>query len=203
MPNPKLFVEKKKDFEQYFFTDKILEQITTTFRYINNIVCICAPSVADAFWRFQKKEVYCIDIDDRFNYLPKFIHCDITKDEVKLPENFIPDLIIIDPPFFGLKMIDLFNFVEKITKQNKKTKIAIGYIIREEKTLLTCFKEYNLQMTKFKMEYRTVDQTKWNNYAMYTNFEDGKLKYVFKKKRKKIINKIINISINNIFNYYL
>ena len=92
--------------------------------------------------------------------------------------------------------------MEKITKQNKKTKIAIGYIIREEKTLLTCFKEYNLQMTKFKMEYRTVDQTKWNNYAMYTNFEDGKLKYTFKK-RKKIINKIINISINNIFNYYL
>ena len=185
MPNPKLFVEKKKECEQYFFTDKILEQITTTFRYINNIVCICAPSVADAFWRFQKKEVYCIDIDDRFNYLPKFIHCDITKDEVKLHENFIPDLIIIDPPFFGLKMIDLFNFVEKITKQNKKTKIAIGYIIREEKTLLTCFKEYNLQMTKFKMEYRTVDQTKWNNYAMYTNFEDGKLKYVFKKKKEK------------------
>ena len=104
-------------------------EITTTFRYINNIVCICAPSVADAFWRLQKKEVYCIDIDERFNYLPKFIHCDITKDEVKLPENFEPDLIIIDPPFFGLKMCDLFNFVEKITKQNKKTKIAIGYII--------------------------------------------------------------------------
>ena len=35
------------------------------------------------------------------------------------------------------------------------------------------------------MEYRTVDQTKWNNYAMYTNFEDGKLKYVFKKKKEK------------------
>ena len=30
----------------------------------------------------------------------------------------------------------------------------IGYVIREERVLLIMFKEYNLRLTKFKMEYR-------------------------------------------------
>ena len=185
IPDPKTFTEKKKEQEQYFFTDKVLEQIITSFQYFENIVCICAPSVADAFWRLLKKEVYCIDIDDRFNYLPKFIHCDITKDEINLPENFKPDLIIIDPPFFGLNANHLLNFVEKICKNDKNVKLAIGYLIREDKSLINSFKEYNLQLTKFQMEYRTVDKTKWNNYGMYTNFENGKFKFAFKNKKKK------------------
>ena len=51
IPDPKTFTEKKKEQEQYFFTDKVLEQIITSFQYFENIICICAPSVADAFWR--------------------------------------------------------------------------------------------------------------------------------------------------------
>ena len=185
VPDPKTFTEKKKEQEQYFFTDKVLEQITTSFQYFENIVCICAPTVADAFWRLLKKDVYCIDIDDRFNYLHKFIHCNITKDEIKFPNDFKPDLIIIDPPFFGLNLKDLLNFVNKISKNDNKIKLAIGYLIREEKNLLTTFKDYNLQMTKFNIEYRTVDQTKWKNYGMYTNFECGKFKFAFKNKKNK------------------
>ena len=185
VPDPKTFTEKKKEQEQYFFTDKVLEQITTSFQYFENIVCICAPTVADAFWRLLKKDVYCIDIDERFNYLPKFIHCNITKDEIKFPDDFKPDLIIIDPPFFGLNLKDLLNFVNKVSKNDNKLKLAIGYLIREEKNLLTTFKDYNLQMTKFNIEYRTVDQTKWKNYGMYTNFECGKFKFAFKNKKNK------------------
>ena len=177
VPDPKTFKEKKKEQEQYFFTDKVLEQIIKSFQYFENIVCICAPTLADAFWRFLKKDVYCIDIDDRFNYLPKFIHCNITKDEIKFPNDFKPDLIIVDPPFFGLNLKDLLNFVNKVSKNDNKIKLAIGYLIREEKNLLITFKDYNLQMTKFNMEYRTVDQTKWKNYGMYTNFECGKFKF--------------------------
>ena len=185
VPDPKTFKEKKKEQEQYFFTDKVLEQITKSFQYFENIVCICAPTLADAFWRFLKKDVYCIDIDDRFNYLPKFIHCNITKDEIKFPNDFKPDLIIIDPPFFGLNLKDLLNFVNKVSKNDNKIKLAIGYLIREEKNLLITFKDYNLQMTKFNMEYRTVDQTKWKNYGMYTNFECGKFKFAYKNKKNK------------------
>ena len=184
IPDPKTFIEKKKEQEQYFFTDKVLEQIITSFQYFENIVCICAPSVADAFWRLLKKEVYCIDIDDRFNYLPKFINCDITKEEINLPENFVPNIIIVDPPFFKMRLIDLYKCIDKIAKKNKKIKLVFAFVIREDKALLSIFKDYNLQLTKFPLEYKGVDKTKWGNYGIYTNFEKGKFKYSFKKKNK-------------------
>ena len=37
VPDPKTFTEKKKEQEQYFFTDKVLEQITTSFQYNKTI----------------------------------------------------------------------------------------------------------------------------------------------------------------------
>jgi len=178
------FPSENKELEQYFFTEKVLDQIINTFQNEDNILCLCTPSVADAFWRLKKKEVLCIDIDNRFNYLPKFINCDITKDEINLPENFFPNLIIVDPPFFKMKLIDLYNCIEKITKKSKKVKIILAFIIREDKALLSIFKEYNLQLTKFPLEYRGVDKTKWGNYGIYTNFEQGKFRYSCKKNKK-------------------
>ena len=184
MENNKILPIENKDLEQFFFTEKVLEQITSTFQYEDNILCLCTPSVADAFWRLKNKEVLCIDIDNRFNYLPKFINCDITKDEINLPENFIPNIIIVDPPFFKMKLIDLYKFIKKITHDNKNTKLVFAFVIREDKALLSIFKDYHLQLTKFPLEYRGVDKTKWGNYGIYTNFEQGKFKYSFKKKNK-------------------
>ena len=184
MENENILPTENKELEQFFFTEKVLEQITNTFEYEDNILCLCTPSVADAFWRLKNKEVLCIDIDSRFNYLPKFINCDITNEEVKLPENFVPNLIIVDPPFFKMKLYDLYDCIEKITKKNKKTKLVSAFVIREDKKLLNVFKEYNLQLTKFPLEYRGVDKTKWGNYGIYTNFEQGKFKYSYKKKNK-------------------
>ena len=178
----KLPVENK-ELEQYFFTEKVLDQITNTFLYEDNVLCLCTPSVADAFWK-KNKEVICIDVDNRFNYLPKFINCDITKEEIKLPDDFVPNLIIVDPPFFKMKLIDLYNCIEKITKKNRKTKLVFAFVIREDKNLLSVFKEYNIQLTKFPLEYRGVDKTRWCNYGIYTNFEQGKFKYSYKKKNK-------------------
>ena len=123
----------------------------------------------------------CVDIDNRFNYLPKFINCDITKQDLILPDNFVPNIIIVDPPFFKMKLYDLYNCIDKITKKNKKTKLVFAFIIREDKNLLNIFKEYKLKLTKFPLEYRGVDKTKWGNYGIYTNFEQGKFKYAFSK----------------------
>ena len=119
---------ENKELEQYFFTEKVLEQITSIFQYEENILCLCTPAVADAFWKLKQKEVLCVDIDNRFNYLPKFINCDITTQELILPENFVPNIIIVDPPFFKMKLIDLYNCIEKITKKNKKTKLVFAFI---------------------------------------------------------------------------
>ena len=96
----------------------------------------------------------------------KFINCDITKEELILPENFVPNIIIVDPPFFKMKLIDLYNCIEKITKKNRKIKLVFAFIIREDKNLLNIFKEYKLRLTKFKLEYRSY---KSNNNKYKSN----------------------------------
>lgn len=173
-----------RELEQYFFTENVLHQLVETFQYFNNILCLCTPAVADAFYRMKKKAVLCIDIDDRFSYLPNFIHGDVTKlDEIALPDGYKPDVIIVDPPFFKMQLVDLYNFIEKITDKDKSTKIIFAFVIREDKKLLRVFKEYNLQLTKFKLEYQNVDPTKWENYGIYSNFEQGKIKFIKKNKK--------------------
>lgn len=179
-----LFPETElREYEQYFFTENVLVQLTDSLQYERNILCLCTPAVADAFWRLKQKSVLCLDIDDRFNYLPNFKHCDITKiNELPIEDDYVPDLIIVDPPFFKMKLVDLYNCIEKITKGNKTTKIALAFVRREEKALLSIFKSYNLKITKFNLEYENVEKGKWMNYGIYANFECGKIKYLFKKK---------------------
>ena len=175
-----------RELEQYFFSENVIQQLTSILQYENNILCLCTPSLADAFYKIYKKEVLCLDIDERFSYLPNFKKCDITNlNDLPISNDYFPDLIIVDPPFFKMKIIDLYNCIEKITKGNKNVKIVIAYVIREEKNLLSIFKSYNLQLTKFKLEYANVDSAKWSNYGIYSNFESGKIKFLNKKKINK------------------
>ena len=44
----------KQRIRTIFFTEKVLDQITNTFLYEDNILCLCTPSVADAFWKKNK-----------------------------------------------------------------------------------------------------------------------------------------------------
>lgn len=170
-----------RELEQYFFSDSVLNTMIEAFQYENNILCLCTPSVADAFWHLKQREVLCLDLDDRFNYLPKYIKYDVSNPKM-LDDGFVPDLIIVDPPFFKMNLLSLFNCIELLTGGNKKTKIVFAYVIREEKSLLNIFKEYQLKLTKFPLEYRAVDRSKWSNYGIYTNFENGKFKFSKKSK---------------------
>jgi hypothetical protein len=83
-----------------------------------------------------------------------------------------------------MSLIDLYNCVEFLTKGDKSTKILFAFVHREERGLLAIFKSYNLQLTKFKLEYTHVDQTKWDNYSLYSNCEFNKIKF-FKNKQVK------------------
>jgi hypothetical protein len=170
-----------KDWEQYFFTENVLAAIVDSLVYEENIVCLCTPAVADAFWRYKGKSVVCLDIDERFGYLPGFMKYDLLN-PVKI--DIIPNILIIDPPFFQIKLVDLLNCVDVLTNGNKSTKIIFAFIKREEKALLSIFKSYNLKISKFKLEYKSVDPTKWNNYGIYINFESNKFKYFDKLKKK-------------------
>lgn len=172
----KIANEELRELEQYFFSENVLNAMVETFQYETNILCLCTPSVADAFWCSKNKEVFCLDLDDRFSYLPKYIKYDVSNPK-KIDDNFAPDIIIVDPPFFKMSLLSLYNCIELLTAGNKKTKIVFCYVIREEKSLLNIFKEYQLKLTKFPLEYKAVDKSKWSNYGIYTNFENGRFKF--------------------------
>ena len=63
----------------------------------------------------------------------------------------------------------------------KNVKIIFAFVQREERALFTIFKSYNLKSTKFKLEYQSVDSTKWGNYGLYSNYEFSKIKFYKKK----------------------
>lgn len=163
-----------REIEQYFFSDNVLSNLVSALEYESDIICLCTPALADAFWKQKERSVMLLDVDDRFQYLPGYQYFDITKPSgVEL----VPQVIVVDPPFFKLNLVDLYNCIEILTEGNKKTKLIFAFVQREERALLNIFKSYNLQLTKFKLEYRHVDPTKWTNYALYSNFEFNKIKF--------------------------
>jgi hypothetical protein len=174
----KTFTENK-DIEQYFFTENVLSSLVDALTYEDDILCLCTPAVADAFYRLKNRVVHCLDIDDRFSYLPGFVKYDILNPtEIELT----PKVIIVDPPFFKMNLIDLYKCIDFLTKGDKTTKVLFAFVSREEKSLFHAFKTYNLKATKFKLEYQSVDPTKWSNYGLYSNYEFNKIKF-FKNKK--------------------
>ena len=175
-----------RNIEQYFFSDNVLKLLVDIFNYENNIVCLCTPAVAEAFYRLNSKIVKCLDIDSRFDYLPGYLYYDVLK-PTKI--DFDINILIVDPPFFMINLIDLHKCIDLITNNNKRTKIIFAYVMREERSLLNVFKDYKLRRTKFKLEYKYVDPTKWSNYCLYSNFEIGKIKFCEALQSKKKDNK--------------
>lgn len=68
-------------------------------------------------------------------------------------------------------MDEIYNSVLTITKGDFNTKILIGFLKRESKSLLETFKKFNLKETNFKLEYPTARPNKWQNYALYSNID--------------------------------
>lgn len=174
-----------REIEQYFFTDSVLDALVSALEYEEHILCLCTPAVADAFHRLKERDVTLYDIDDRFNYLKGYKRFDILNPSAVEPLETAPSVIIVDPPFFKINLVDLYNCIEFITKGDKSTKIIFAFVQREERALSNVFKAYNLQLTKFKLEYRYVDPTKWSNYALYSNYEFNKIKFLNKKSKNK------------------
>ena len=173
-------VAEKREFDQYFFSEKVLNSLVNNLKYEDKILCLCTPALANAFSQ-SGKETLCLDIDKRFDYLKGFQYFNILQPE---SIDFTPDVIVFDPPFFNINMIDLYKCVEVLTKGNKSVALIIAFVTREERSLLEVFKSYRLKETKFKLEYLNVDPTKWSNYSIYSNKEFNKIQFINKQKSK-------------------
>lgn len=167
---------ERRDLEQYFWTDKclqgILYGIKSTFG-AEESCCLCTPTIAEAWW-LEGENASLLDIDERFRYLPKYRYFDLRyPEQTDLEADREPwRVIVFDPPFFYISMEVLFKAVEYICNGRfDRTKLLIGFLKREERSLLRVFHPFNLKRTNFPLEYAHVKPNKWVNYALYTNVD--------------------------------
>ena len=168
---------ERRDLEQYFWTTETVHKLMTALRYQFDPCCLGTPSLAYAWYFEENRSEWLFDIDERFNYLPKFRYFDIRSPE-NVDETF--RIIVCDPPFFYIPMKEIFTAVETICKGDYNTKILIGFLKREETTLLKTFAPFQLTRTNFPLEYAHVKPNKWTNYALYSNIDLPGIKRVRK-----------------------
>lgn len=167
---------ERRDLEQYFWTDKTIDALLSAVKFTFDpeaSCCLCTPSLADAWWTTEGIAVSLLDIDTRFNYLPKFHYFDLRRPaDTKFPqeEQDFWRVIVFDPPFFYISLSVLYEAVLHVSK-SKSTKLLLGFLKREEQALLQVFKEFDLKRTSFPLEYSHVKPNKWINYALYSNID--------------------------------
>ena len=180
-------IEERHAFEQFFWTRKTVDELMKACKYVyeEKTCCMTTPSMAHAWHEVGREEVL-LDIDKRFSYLPKFKYYDCRKPEA-LEDDF--RLLILDPPFFILPIPVFREAVDVITKKNYDTKILLGFLKRGEKELRKEFELYNLVPTNFPLQYSSIKENKWNNFALYSNIDLPGIKRKNEKKENKTFHK--------------
>ena len=167
---------ERTDLEQYFWTVDTVQRLILSLSHIinynksseiENCCCLTTPSLGHGLHE-QGYEEPVLDLDIRFAYLPKYRYYDILcPDMYEKPFK----ILVMDPPFFYIPMEQLLVAVKILLRNDMNGKLMVGFLIREEKTLLSTFKEFSLKRTNFKLEYATVKDNKWKNYALYSNID--------------------------------
>ena len=158
---------ERSDVEQYFWTEDTVMRLVKSLEFVSNICCLTAPSLGVGLHTMGREETV-LDIDTRFSYLPKFKYFDM-RHPVELDDHF--EMIIMDPPFFYIPLEVMRDAVLTITKGNTDVKLIIGFLKREEASLLRVFSDFKLKRTGFSLNYATVKGNKWGNYCLYSNVD--------------------------------
>lgn len=158
---------ERHEYEQFFWSKETVEKLIKACEFIPECCCLTTPSLAVGFHN-KGVERTLLDIDERFNFLPKFKYYDV-RTPTKLNESF--QIIVLDPPFFSVPIEEFRKAVDVITDKNYNTKIIIGFLKREENRLLQAFNDYNIKKTNFKLEYASIKPNKWDNFALYSNVD--------------------------------
>jgi hypothetical protein len=162
-------LEENHQWEQFFWTKQVVDNLAKSLKYqfVEKTCCLTTPSLAHKFHEDGRDEVL-LDIDKRFDYLPKFHYYDITD-----PDDVDGDfrLLVMDPPFFLIPVEKIREAVDQITDNNYDTKIIISFLKRSEQRLRIAFKPYKLVPTKFQLEYVSIKPNKWSNFVLYSNID--------------------------------
>jgi len=167
-------IDERRDLEQFFWTSKTVRDLVEACEYISDTCCFTTPSLAQGFHNNGREEKL-LDIDERFNYLPRFEKFDI-RNPHNLNETF--NIIVIDPPFFNISTKELFEATNVITNNDFSTNIIIAYLKRFEYPLLETFKPYGISETNLMPEYAHIKENKWRNFKIYSNIDLPNMKRI-------------------------
>uniref|UniRef100_A0A7S4J2M5 N6-adenine methyltransferase n=1 Tax=Odontella aurita TaxID=265563 RepID=A0A7S4J2M5_9STRA len=175
------FIERH-DLEQYFWSEATVLGLQKALGYHEDVCCLTTPSLAHA-WHEDGREEVLLDLDERFDYLPRFRRFDLRSPEASENENF--RVVVVDPPFFYIPMRQIRDAVLTVTRGRTDLPLLIGFLRREEASLMDAFKDFGLRRTKFNLEYATVKPNKWANYALYSNIDLPGIKRLTEKHMRK------------------
>lgn len=163
-------IKENHEIEQYFWTSGVVRKLLDATQYAyTECCCFTTPSMAHAYHEAGREQTL-LDIDTRFDYLPRFERFDIL--DPHTPEGAGKfQVLVIDPPFFGITTQQLVDATDRVTRGDHSTKIIIAYLVRYERALLTAFAKYGISETTTPLEYVGIKPNKWKNFALYANVD--------------------------------
>ena len=169
-------IEENHAYEQFFWTSNMVDNLKKSLDmvYVSETCGLMTPSLIHSMEEDDRHETL-LDIDKRFNYLPKFTFYDVTNPHT-LDEKF--KLLVIDPPFFIIPIEKIANAVDVLTNKCYETKILIAFLKRAEQRLRKAFINYKLYPTTFKLEYASIKENKWKNFCLYSNIDLPKIRRI-------------------------
>ncbi|MBN1214145.1 MAG: hypothetical protein JXA99_01760 [Candidatus Lokiarchaeota archaeon] len=159
--------------EQYFF-DKNIEEILLNFiKLFKNPCLLCAPKLGR---EILNKGIPCtiLDIDKRFSDIAGFQYFDLTKPYWIGANKF--GIILCDPPFFNIKLSELFRAIKLLSQYDFSQYLFISYLVRRSKKFLNIFKAFNLKPSGFIPSYKSIEKSEKNKIEFYTNLPDSLIK---------------------------
>jgi len=159
------YVEENHQREQYFFDGPTLAALADYVSTFDNPCLLCAPMVGRELHR-RGRTVRVLDVDRRFADLPGFVEWDLYRPR-HLDEEF--DLVLCDPPFFNVKLSQLFKAIRLLCRFDTGRRVMISYPVRRERALLGTFAPFGLAATGYRPGYLTVQKCEKNEIEFYAN----------------------------------
>ena len=156
-------MDERHELEQFFFDSPTCVALADALSAFPNTCCLCAPFLAEELHR-RGRRVTLLDVDDRFSDRPYCHHYDIYR-PVYLAQDF--DVVVCDPPFFNVKLGQLFTAIRMLVHFDYQKPILIAFLIRRAHAILGTFTPFVLQPTGYRPGYITLQHP---DIEFYSNF---------------------------------
>lgn len=171
--------------EQYFFDTPTVVRLAAFVHQFERPLLVGCPMVAQHAWEEDGDVVPVLDVDERFSDLPGFLKWDIYRPQAlgavfrgeewgakghihtvtgvdiktRGMAPFVPDLILIDPPFYKVRADQLFNAVRILTGGDVTTPLMIASNPAMSRAFVGTFAAFGLHPSGYRPSYVTVSDT--------------------------------------------